>query len=244
MKCSGCPHRSYGERFDYRSLNCHEKCAIVDKEIGLTITQQEKYAPDWCPIEKGAIQVKEEEIEQLAVELEKGMEHTVHLWQARKIIAYLLQNGWKKEENDTNPTEDCQHSEKKPQEKCQFSPEMPDSIAGIPVSDLLFIAQIMGCNPRLIGQIKDGYAFGHAVGYEAGFKLFEKKLHEAILKMSSEPIRLEQEGNFDFTKVKFEIPPYKQHDEVINMARLYGVPVFTPKGINVVNPSTDGDDKK
>ena len=50
--------------------------------------------------------------------------------------------------------------------------------------------------------------------------------------------------NFDFTKVKLKIPPYKQHDEVINMARLYGVPVFTPKGINVVNPSTDGDDKK
>ena len=121
---------------------------------------------------------------------------------------------------------------------------MPDSIAGIPVSDLLFIAQIMGCNPRLIGQIKDGYAFGHAVGYEAGFKLFEKKLHEAILKMSSEPIRLEQGDGFDFTKVKFEIPPYKQHDEVINMARLYGVPVYTPKVINVVNPSTDGDDKK
>lgn len=149
-----------------------------------------------------------------------------------------------KAENDINPTEDCQHSEKKPQEKCQIPPEMPDSIAGIPVSDLLFIAQIMGCNPRLIGQIKDGYAFGHAVGYEAGFKLFEKKLHEAILKMSSEPIRLEQGDGFDFTKVKFEIPPYKQHDEVINMARLYGVPVFTPKAITVVNPSTDGDDKK
>lgn len=149
-----------------------------------------------------------------------------------------------KAEKDTKPTEDCQHSEKKPQEKCQIPPETPDYIAGIPVSDLLFIAQIMGCNPRLIGQIKDGYAFGHAVGYEAGFKLFEKKLHEAILKMNSEPIRLEQGDGFDFTKVKFEIPPYKQHDEVINMARLYGVPVFTPKGINVVNPSTDGDDKK
>ena len=149
-----------------------------------------------------------------------------------------------KAENDINPTEDCQHSEKKPQEKCQIPPEMPDSIAGIPVSDLLFIAQAVGDKPHLLEEIKDGYAFGHAVGYEAGFKLFEKKLHEAILKMNSEPIRLEQGDGFDFTKVKFEIPPYKQHDEVINMARLYGVPVFTPKGINVVNPSTDGDDKK
>jgi hypothetical protein len=147
-------------------------------------------------------------------------------------------------EKGINPTEDCQHSEKKPQEKCQIPPEMPDSIAGVPVSDLLFIAQIVGDNPRLIGQIKDGYAFGHAVGYKAGLELFEKKVHEAILKMNSEPLRFEQEGNFDFTKVKFEIPPYKQHDEVINMARLYGVPVFTPKVINVVNPSTDGDDKR
>ena len=149
-----------------------------------------------------------------------------------------------KAKNDITPAQDCQHSENKPQEKCQFASEMPDSIAGIPVSDLLFIAQIMGCNPRLIRQIKDGYAFGHAVGYEAGFKLFEKKLGEAILKMNSEPIRLEQGDGFDFAKVKFEIPPYKQHDEVINMARLYGVPVFTPKAITVVNPSTDGDDKK
>lgn len=199
MKCYGCPHRTYGLAFDYRSLNSHEKCELVNKEIGLTFSQQTKLAPDWCPL---------------------------------------------KAENDINPTEDCQHSEKKPQEKCQIPPEMPDSIAGIPISDLLFIAQIMGCNPRLIGQIKDGYAFGHAVGYEAGFKLFEKKIHEAILKTNSEPIRLEQGDGFDFTKVKFEIPPYKQHDEVINMARLYGVPVFTPKGIIVVNPSTDGDDKK
>ena len=152
-----------------------------------------------------------------------------------------------KQENDIKPTEDYQHSENKPQEKCQFVPEtpnIPDYIAGFAVSDLLFIAQIVGGNPHLIEQIKDGYAFGHAVGYKAGLELFEKKVHEAISKIATEPIRLEQGDGFDFTKVKFEIPPYKQQDEVINMARLYGVPVFAPKVINVVNPSTDGDDNK
>ena len=148
------------------------------------------------------------------------------------------------QENDIKPTEDCQHSENKPQEKCQFPPEIPDSIAGIPVSDLLLIAQVVGGKPRLLEEIKDGYAFGHAVGYKAGFELFEKKLHEAVMKINSEPLRFEQEGDFDFTKVKLKIPPYKQQDEVINMARLYGVPVYTPKVINVVNPSTDGDDNK
>jgi hypothetical protein len=207
MKCSNCPNFFSETHKDYITLTTTLRCAC--RKVGRDIAHDEldeNGFPAWCPINKGAIQVKPDEIDKFA-------------------------------------TEDCQHSEKKPQGKCQIQPEMPDSIAGVPVSDLIFIAQIMGCNPRLIGQIKDGYAFGHAVGYEAGFKLFEKKLHEAILKMNSEPLRFEQEGNFDFTKVKFEIPPYKQHDEVINMARLYGVPVFTPR-INVVNPSTDGDDKK
>ena len=115
---------------------------------------------------------------------------------------------------------------------------------GVPVSDLLFIAQIVGDNPRLLEDIKNGYSFGHAVGYVAGRGLFEKKIHEAIRNIATEPLRFEQGDGFDFTKVKFEIPPYKQHDEVINMARLYGVPVYTPKVINVVNPSTDGDDNK
>lgn len=199
MKCYGCPHRSYGLGFDYRSLNSHEKCELVNKEIGLTFSQQTKFAPDWCPL---------------------------------------------KAENDIKPTEDYQHSEKKPQEKCQIPPEMPDSIAGIPISDLLFIAQIVGDNPRLLEDIKNGYSFGHAVGYAAGRGLFEKKIHEAIRNIATEPLRFEQGDGVDFTKVKFEIPPYKQHDEVINMERLYGVPVYTPKVINVVNPSTDGDDKK
>ena len=149
-----------------------------------------------------------------------------------------------KAENDIKPTEDYQHSEKKPQEKCQIPPKMPDSIAGVPVSDLLFIAQIVGDNPRLLEDIKNGYSFGHAVGYAAGRGLFEKKIHEAIRNIATEPLRFEQGDGFDFTKVKFEIPPYKQQDEVINMARLYGVPVYTPKVINVVNPSTDGDDNK
>lgn len=125
----------------------------------------------------------------------------------------------------------------------QFSPEMPDSIAGVPVSDLLFIAKALGDNPCLIEQIKDGYSFGHAVGYNAGLALFEKKMHEAILRMSSESIRLERGDDFDFTKVKFEIPPYKPQD--VDNARLYGVKITdTPQYIKAVNPSTDGDDKK
>ena len=159
MKCYGCPHRTYGLAFDYRSLNSHEKCKLVNKEIGLTFSQQTKFAPDWCPI---------------------------------------------KAENDINPTEDCQHSEKKPQEKCQIPPKMPDSIAGVPVSDLLFIAQIVGDNPRLLEDIKNGYSFGHAVGYAAGRGLFEKKIHEAIRNIATEPLRFEQGDGFDFTKVKFE----------------------------------------
>ena len=45
MKCYGCPHRSYGLCFDYRSLNSHEKCELVNKEIGLAFSQQTKFAP-------------------------------------------------------------------------------------------------------------------------------------------------------------------------------------------------------
>ena len=116
----------------------------------------------------------------------------------------------------------------------------PESIAEVPLSDLLFIATIFGKNARLMKQIKEDYAFGHAAGYNAGLALFEKSLHEAILKTSIDPIRLERGDDFDFTKVKFEIPPYKQQAEVINMARLYGVKITdTPKYIKVVIPSSE-----
>ena len=127
--------------------------------------------------------------------------------------------------------------------KYQFSPETPDSIAGVPVSDLLFIAKIVGDKPCLIEQIKDVYAFGHAVGYNAGLALFEKKLHEAILRMSSEPIRLERGDDFNFTKVKFEIPPYEQQEVDWDNVRLYGVKISdVPQYIKAVVPSIDGDD--
>lgn len=138
-------------------------------------------------------------------------------------------------------------SENKPQGKCQNAPETPDSIDGIPVSDLLFIARILRKKGLvLLEEIKQGYSLGQAAGYKAGQELFEKNLHEAILKMNSEPIRLEREGDFDFTKVKFEIPPYKPpQGETLDFMRFHGVDLTAaPKAINVVNPSTDGDDKK
>ena len=150
-----------------------------------------------------------------------------------------------KVENGINPAEDYQHSENKPQEKCQNPPEMPDSIAGVPVSDLLFIARILGENPCLLKEIKQGFSFGQAAGYKAGLELFEKKVNEAILKMNSEPIRFEREGDFDFTKVKFEIPPYKPpQGETFDFARHYRADItITPKVI-AVKPSTDGEDNK
>lgn len=51
--------------------------------------------------------------------------------------------------NDKKQAEDYQRSENVPQGKWQNSPEMPDSIAGIPVSDLLFIAQIRETSARI-----------------------------------------------------------------------------------------------
>ena len=132
--------------------------------------------------------------------------------------------------------------------KCQNPPEMPDSIAGIPVSDLLFIAHALEGHVDILEKIKDGYKFGYSLGYEHGFKEFHSQLAKALERINTEPIRFERAEDFDFTKVKLELapPPYNLKDAALDMAaRLYGKKLTdVPKVINVVTPSTDGDDKK
>ena len=132
--------------------------------------------------------------------------------------------------------------------KSCFPPEMPDSIAGIPVSDLLFIANALEGHVDILEKIKDGYKFGYSLGYEHGFKEFHSQLAKSFERINTEPIRFERAEDFDFTKVKLELAPptYNLKDAALDMAaRLYGKKLTdVPKVINVVTPSTDGDDKK
>ena len=149
-----------------------------------------------------------------------------------------------KEQNDIKPTEDCQHSEKKPQEKCQIPPEMPDSIAGVPLSDLLFIARMLGGRIDVIEKIKDGYAFGHAVGYEDGFKQFHQQLTKTLERINTEPIKLVDKGGVYEIKSNLDIA-YNPQDAAMDMARYWNEKVTASQDIAVFNPSLmDGKDKK
>ena len=207
----------------------------------ITMPNAEEYALEWKERLISAIEKFRARINELAGDFVKGYEAGVNEgW--NDAVEDTVEKIWSKIDKF------CLLEKKEFDERCKdlADPEfVPETIESVHLSDLLFIAQILKKDARLLARIKDGYTFGHAAGYNSGLALFQKGLHKAILKTNIDPIRLERGNDFDFTKVKFEIPPYKQHDEVINMARLYGMKITdTPKYIKAVIPSTDGEGNK